>query len=290
MDTALNQCDVSLTYHLKEAKLACHYCGLHYNLPQQCPKCGSTHLRDLGLGTEKVEAAVQALFPNARTARMDLDTTRTRSAYDDIINKFAQGQTDILIGTQMITKGLDFDKVRVVGILCADQLLNRPDFRAFERAFQMMQQVAGRAGRKGRQGLVILQTRQPDLPVVQQIVHADYQGLLKDQLEEREAFVYPPFVRLIDIYIKHRNEETAAHAAQFFARQLATFFSPTELLGPDRPFVARIQLQHIRKILLKLRPAFSSSSIRRTLLAVRQLTLSQPAFKSCNIFFDVDPL
>lgn len=283
------RCDVPLTFHQRISRLVCHYCGAVYDVPTRCPSCGGTELRDMGYGTEKIEAAAHAVFPEARVARLDLDTTRSRAAYDNILNAFAQGRTDILVGTQMVTKGLDFGRVRVVGILNADQQLSQPDFRAYERAFQIMLQVAGRAGRRGRRGLVVLQTRQPDLPVVDMVRRGDYKGLYMWQMEERLTYHYPPFTHLVALYVKHRDE----HVAEGAARQLASYLLPhfgTALLGPDKPAVGRVKLQHIRKLLVKVPPQFPLRGVRRTLAAARRLTLAAQAYRGATIYFDVDPL
>lgn len=282
-------CDVSLTFHQRTNQLVCHYCGATYDVPRCCPNCSDTDLRDIGYGTEKIEAAVHAVFPDARTARMDLDTTRTRNAYEQIIRDFQQGQTDILIGTQMVTKGLDFDKVSVVGILNADQGLNQPDFRAYERTFSMLSQVAGRAGRRSKQGRVFLQTRQPESEIVQQVVRNDYESMYRQQIEERQMFRYPPFVRLINIHLRHRDEHTVDTAAQMLGNLLRPHFK-TDLLGPERPFVGIVRLQHLRQIMIKVDLQYNAASIRRTLLAAREAVWQQPKMKSVNIFFDVDPL
>lgn len=282
-------CDVTLTFHQNINKLVCHYCGNTYDLPRACPNCEDSELRDIGYGTEKVEAAVRAAFPSARTARMDLDTTRTRTAYEKIIQDFQAGATDILIGTQMVTKGLDFDRVRVVGILSADQMLGQPDFRAYERAFQMMSQVAGRAGRRGRRGIVVLQTRQADLPVIAQVVGNDYEAMFRSQLVERDLFRFPPLYRLIDIYLRHRDERVCDAAARALAELLRPHFGD-DLLGPDRPVVGRIRAQYIRKLMLKLKPELSARGVRRTLSAARDVMTATPAYKAVGIYFDVDPL
>ena len=200
-------CDVSLTYHRQMNQLTCHYCGYTYRVPTECPCCGSTELHTRGFGTEKIEEQVREVFPEAHVARMDLDTTRTRNAYERIIMDFGAGRTNILIGTQMISKGLDFDKVSVVGILNADSMLNYPDFRAYEHAFMMMAQVSGRAGRKGKRGLVILQTKSKEVPVIQQVVRNDYLALYKDLIAERQAFHYPPYYHLVYVYLKHRYDD-----------------------------------------------------------------------------------
>ena len=284
-----SQCDVSLTYHQREQRLVCHYCGKSYDVPRTCPNCHEADFRDIGYGTEKIQAAIEAVFPNARTARMDLDTTRSRVAYEQIIRKFQQGETDILIGTQMLTKGLDFDRVSVVGIINADQLTNMPDFRAHERAFQMLSQVAGRAGRRGKQGKVVLQTRQVDHPLTNQVVTNDFFGMYAEQMQERQYFRYPPFYRVINIYLKHRDDRTVEAAAAYFASLLRQHF-PTDLLGPERPLVARVQLQYIRKFVLKVAPNLLPASVRTTLRAAYNVMRNHPDFKGLTIYYDVDPL
>ena len=220
---------------------------------------------------------------------MDLDTTRSRSAYERLINDFQQGRTNLLVGTQMVTKGLDFDRVEVVGILNADQLLNASDFRAHERAFQMLSQVAGRAGRRGKRGLVVLQTKHPESETIAQVVRNDYDALFSKQMADRQAFRFPPAVRLIALYLKHRDEEVAQHAANAMAQMLRPHFG-TDLLGPDRPIVSRVQLLHIRKLLLKIDNRFTPQSVRDTLWAARENLLKTPAYKGIAVIFDVDPL
>lgn len=281
------RCDVSLTFHQRINKLVCHYCGTQYAVPTQCPNCEDTELRDRGYGTEKIEAAAQSVFPEAHTERMDLDTTRSRTAYEQIISRFARNESNLLIGTQMVTKGLDFDHVRVVGILSADQMLNVPDFRAYERAFQMLSQVAGRAGRRGERGRVVLQTRQADNPLIQQVVCGDYRAMYLSQLEERRAFSFPPFCRLISVYLKHRKDEVVAHAAEHYAALLRPHFGPN-LLGPDRPVVARVQLQYIRKLIVKVPLNLTPQSVRHTLLVSRDIVQHYNVYKSVTIYFDVD--
>ena len=281
------RCDVSLTFHQRLGKLVCHYCGAQYNIPQQCPNCGDTELRDRGYGTEKIEAAAQSIFPEAHTERMDLDTTRSRTAYERIISRFAKGETNLLIGTQMVTKGLDFDHVRVVGILNADQMLSIADFRAYERAYQMMSQVAGRAGRRGKQGLVVLQTRQPDNPIISQVGNADYRAMYNTQIAEREAFNYPPICKLITVYIKHRNNDVVEHAALHYAALLRPQFGDN-ILGPDTPLVSRVQLQYIRKIMLKVPSRFTVMQVRSMLLQARSMVQTYAVYKGVTIYFDVD--
>ena len=283
------RCDVPLTLHLKMNKMVCHYCGTHYDVPTHCPQCEQADLRDMGAGTEKIEAAIETCFPQAKVGRMDLDTTRSRSAYERIIRDFQHGQTNLLVGTQMVTKGLDFGGVSVVGIINADQLLNQCDFRAHERAFQMLSQVAGRAGRRGKQGHVVLQTRQAKLPVVQQIVAGDYGAMFRQEMRNRHQFRFPPVVRLIAIYLKHREERVVAGAA----RQLAAWLQPQfgeDLLGPDRPHVGYVQLLHIRKILLKVDPSRSATEVRQMLRAYRDGLIALPQFRNVTLYFDVDPV
>ena len=283
------QCDVALTYHQRDNQLVCHYCGKSFGMPEKCPQCGDTQLRDQGYGTEKLQELIAERFPTARTARMDLDTTRSRTAYEQIIHNFQEGNTDILIGTQMLTKGLDFDRVSVVGIVNADQLMNMPDFRAHERAFQMLSQVAGRAGRRDKQGTVILQTRQPDHPLTHQIQASDYLGMFDEQVQERQLFRYPPFYRIINIYLKHPDDKVVEAAAAYLATMLRPHF-PDSLLGPERPVVARVQLLYIRKFVLKVAPTLPPAGVRATLHAAKQSLCATEAFKRVQIHYDVDPL
>ena len=282
-------CDVSLTFHKNIQQLTCHYCGYTYQVPTVCPCCGSTELKGRGYGTEKIEDQVMEIFPEARVARMDLDTTRTRSAYERIISDFSAGRTNLLIGTQMVSKGLDFDKVSVVGILNADSMLNYPDFRAYEHAFMMMAQVSGRAGRKGKQGLVLLQTKSPQLPVINQVVHNDYVGFYKDLLEERSAFRYPPFYHLIYIYMKHRYDQTVNTAAIEMGSLLRQWFGD-RVLGPDKPSIAKVKQLNIRKIVLKLENGIDMKRVREYLNLAQEKLLKETRYNSLQIYFDVDPL
>lgn len=284
-----SKCDVALTFHQRINRLVCHYCGTMYEIPKKCPQCENTELRDIGYGTEKIESAVESCFSEAKIARMDLDTTRSRSAYEGLIRDFQQRRTNLLIGTQMVTKGLDFDGVSIVGIINADQMLNIPDFRSHERAFQMMAQVAGRAGRRGKQGKVILQTRQPDSPTIKQVVANDYEAMYNGEMLDRQMFRYPPAVRIINIYLKHKQEETVIAASCALAGMLRPYFEG-DILGPDRPAVGRVQLLHIRKVMLKVTNRYTPQSIRQTLLSARENLLKMQGFKSLNVFFDVDPL
>ena len=282
-------CDVSLTYHKGLNMLTCHYCGYTEPLPRRCPACDGTDLRARGFGTEKIEDEIKALLPEARVARMDLDTTRTRTAYERIINDFAEGRTDILIGTQMVSKGLDFERVSVVGILNADTLLNYPDFRAYERAFQLMAQVAGRAGRRDTQGLVILQTRNVTHPIIDQVIANDYESMAAGQLAERQAFHYPPYYRLIYVYLKHRREDVVEQMAQDMAGRLRNLFG-NRVLGPDKPPVARIQTLFIRKIVLKVENNAPVARVRSLLTSVQRDVTGDERFKSGLVYYDVDPL
>ena len=282
-------CDVSLTLHRNLHQLSCHYCGYTYQVPSECPACGSHELQSRGYGTEKIEDEVRTLFPEARIARMDLDTTRTRQAYERIINDFSAGRTNILIGTQMISKGLDFDRVSVVGILNADTMLNYPDFRAYEHAFMMMSQVSGRAGRKGRRGLVILQTKSPDLPVIRQIVGNDYNAFFRSIMAERRQFRYPPFTRLVYVYLKHRSDNLVDTAGLELGSRLRQWFG-ARVLGPDRPAVAKVKSLAIRKLLLKIEPGLDLPTVRRYLTLAQQQMLQDKRYASLQIYFDVDPL
>jgi primosomal protein N' (replication factor Y) len=283
-----DRCDVSLTYHRNMHQLECHYCGNVYNVPVQCPKCGTQALGKRGMGTERIEEEVHHFFPTARVARLDLDTTRTKNAYDKILSDFQEGRTDVLIGTQMISKGLDFDNVHVVGIMNADTMLNFPDFRSYERSFQLMAQVAGRAGRRGQQGQVILQTKGVDLPVIQQVVAHDYLGLYADQAAERQLFRYPPFCRLIYIYVKGRDEADVVHAAEAMAAAMHSCFAD-RVLGPEAPAVARVHALHIRKIMLKAEPTLGVARVRQCLTEIQQSLAGQGLLQKVVLYYDVDP-
>ena len=281
-------CDVSLTYHKRLNQLTCHYCGYTQPVATSCPACGGVELLNRGIGTERIEEDIQLTFPDVKVARMDLDATRTRTAYEKIIADFEQGKTDILIGTQMISKGLDFEHVNVVGILNADTMLNYPDFRSYERAFQLMAQVAGRAGRKDKQGLVILQTKSPELPVISQVLNNDYEQLYEDQLAERQVFRYPPFYRLIYVYLKHRKEDVLDQAAEMASALLRTGLG-NRVLGPDKPPVARIQTLFIKKIMIKVELSVSMAKVRDYLKGVQRTLLEDARFRSLIVYYDVDP-
>jgi len=282
-------CDVTLTLHKKTSTLTCHYCGYTTAIPERCPACEESKFIDIGTGTEKIEEQIALLFPDATILRMDLDTAKTRGQYERIINDFSTHQADILIGTQMVTKGLDFDRVSVVGILDADTMLNLPDFRSYERTFQTLSQVAGRAGRNNTAGHVILQTRSADSDIIRQITQNDYWQMFYTQMTERHMFHYPPFRRLIYVYLRHKDDRLLDHLADEMAQRLRAVFGD-RVLGPDRPPIARIQSLYIRKIMLKVEQQASIEKVRRNLIAIQQQMLALPVAKNLNIYYDVDPL
>lgn len=282
-------CDVSLTMHKSMNLLTCHYCGYTYRIPTVCPACGGTDLRGRGFGTEKVEEYVGQLFPEARVARMDLDTTRTRNAYGRIIDDFSSGRTNLLIGTQMVSKGLDFDRVSVVGILNADAMLNYPDFRAYEHAFMMMAQVSGRAGRKGQRGKVFLQTKNKELPIIRQVVENDYQGFYEALLEERRLFSYPPFHRLVYVFLRHRHDDVVETAGIEMGSRLRQGLGD-RILGPDKPSIARVKNLHIRKIVIKLENGIDQKAVRLYLRTVQQQLLQDKRYAALQVYYDVDPM
>ena len=282
-------CDVSLTFHKNPHALTCHYCGSTYTLPDMCPNCEQKDFISIGLGTERIEEQIQACFPQARVARMDLDTTRSRTAYERIIHDFSKHESDILIGTQMVSKGLDFDNVHLVGIMDADTMLNQPDFRSYERTFQMLAQVAGRSGRKGRKGKVILQTRSADNPIIEYVVTNNYMAMYKSQIAERQTFAYPPFTRLIHVYLLHREYKVVDHLAEQTANLLRQSLKE-RVIGPNRPPVGRVQSMHIRNIILKMRTTDNINTTRRLLGNITAQILAQPIANSLRIYFDVDPV
>lgn len=282
-------CDISLTYHKSMNYLSCHYCGYTMKVPEVCPCCESKDIRGRGYGTEKIEDEIRSIFPEARIARMDLDTTHTRNAYERLINDFSTGKNNLLIGTQMVTKGLDFGKVSVVGILNADSMLNYPDFRAYEQAFMMMSQVSGRAGRKGKRGEVILQTKTPDLPVIQYVVHNDYPTFFKELLDERREFHYPPFYHLVYVYLKHRDENIVNTAGVELGSRLRDIFG-ARVLGPDKPTVARVKTLSIRKIVLKLENGIDYPRVRQYLRGALDAMMKDKRYGALQVYYDVDPL
>ena len=281
-------CDVSLTYHKYKRRLSCHYCGFSYQLPDKCENCGSPELKTRGYGTEKIEDELKPLFRNARIARMDLDTTQSKNAFAKIVKNLEERKTDILIGTQMVTKGLDFEHVSVVGILNADNLINFPDFRAHERAYQLISQVAGRAGRKHKQGKVVIQTSQPDHPLIELIREQNYQATLKEQFEERQLFKYPPFFRLVKIVVKHKNVESVDRASNQLAQQLRKH-KQLIVMGPEYPLISRIQLWHHKEIWIKIDRKLNLDLVKKEITAAVKSVRHLPSNSSCVFNIDVDP-
>lgn len=281
-------CDVPLTYHLKGNYLSCHYCGTSYSLPQVCPNCKEPGIEIRGYGTERIEEALNQAFPSQKIIRMDLDTTRNKDAYTKLIRDFSEGKASILVGTQMVTKGLDFDGVETVGVVNADAAINMPDFRAFERAFNMMSQVAGRAGRRDDKGKVIIQSFNPSHPVISFIKEHDYRGFYDFEIGERKKYNYPPFVRVIQIYLRHKNEEKLIHLTAEYAAKLRALFG-NRVLGPTTPKVSRVQTYHIRNIMLKMEleasPVKVKQILRQLYIDIQNLLLD----KGLQLYYDVDP-
>ena len=280
-------CDVSLTFHKSLNTATCHYCGHSYRVPALCPECSGDRLRNRGFGTEKIEEEVAALFPDARTARLDLDSAK--NGYETILDDFREGHTDILIGTQMVSKGLDFDKVSVVGILQADSMLSYPDFRSTERGYQLMAQVAGRAGRKDIPGKVIIQTRQPEAPVMSLVRNNDYESFYQSQMEERSVFGYPPYTRIVAVNIKGSQPETVDKAALILRNGLVSMFGEQKVLGPDAPPVSRVMYRYIRRIIIKLPLELSVDKSRALLSKALDNTLTREEVSGITVSFDPDP-
>jgi primosomal protein N' (replication factor Y) len=281
-------CNVTLTQHKASSRMECHYCGFTMERSLVCPNCQTQDMATMGFGTEKVEEEVSRLFPEARVVRLDGDTSTSETAFRRIVTSFEQHESDILVGTQIVSKGFDFEGVSTVGILNADTMLNYPDFRSYERAFQLMAQVAGRAGRKNKLGLVILQTKSPDLPVIHQVMRNDYEQLYFDQLAERQLFRYPPFYRLIYVYLKHRKPEVLDQAADAMAQHLRTGLGD-RVLGPDKPPIARIQTLFIKKMVVKVEQSASIAKVRDYLLTVQRAIMEDERFRSLIVYYDVDP-
>ena len=282
-------CDVSLTYHKAFNKLTCHYCGYTQTLSDLCPDCHQPTIETHGFGTEQIEKEVAELFPTQRVARMDLDTTRSKQSFARIIEAFESRSVDILVGTQMVTKGLDFEHAGLVGILNADNLLYYPDFRAHERAFQLLLQVSGRAGRQHKQGVVVLQTSSPEHPVIQQVLAGDYRAFFDKEMTERELFNYPPYCRLIQIILKHRDTQVLNRAANQLAHSLRHTFSQ-RVLGPDSPAISRVQNLFIKHILLKIEVAISPEQTKELVDKLAAELMQKPEFKSLLVTLDVDPM
>lgn len=284
-----SHCDVTLTLHNQPKRMVCHYCSRSYSVPTECSACGAEKLEPYGLGTEQLEEEVQRLFPGRSVARMDADTTRGKNAYKKIIQGFQKKKIDILVGTQMLSKGLDFDAVKVVGILSADSLINHPDFRSHERGFQLMIQAAGRSGRKNDQGIVLIQCADSQHSIYRHVIKHDYTGFFNEELTERKQFGYPPFSRLIRITVKHSRESlvefAAAHLVSLLKRELKE-----RVLGPSRPLVARVKQLHMREILLKLETGYSPRRVRNLLTEVEQSIHKIKEYKYVTFSYDVDPM
>tara|TARA_B100001750_G_scaffold231123_1_gene228492 strand:+ start:300908 stop:303364 length:2457 start_codon:yes stop_codon:yes gene_type:complete len=280
-------CDVSLTYHQFRKQLRCHYCGHHMALPESCQACGSPTLDTKGFGTEQVEKEIESLFPDAKVARMDLDTTRGKHGYEKIINAFEQQEVDILVGTQMLTKGLDFRNVSLVGIMNADSLLNFPDFRAHERCFQLLTQVAGRAGRTQKRGKVIVQSYNPYHQILSQVSVNDYEGMFKEQLYEREQYKYPPKNRIIKITFKHKEYNRLNESAEWFAQSLRNSFGGN-VLGPEYPAVARIRNQYLKHILVKIPKGTSVSGVKSSIRRIEKSFNAVSQYRSVRVIYNVD--
>ena len=281
-------CDVSLTYHRRDNKLQCHYCGAEYAIPTVCPECKEPAIEIVGYGTERIEEEIAESFRDRKVLRMDLDTTRNKDGYSRIIDEFSQHKADILIGTQMVTKGLDFGEVELVGVLNADSLINFPDFRSAERAFNMLEQVAGRAGRRDGKGQVVIQTYNPGHPILGYAARHDYEAFYRHELEERRAFNFPPFSRIINIYVKHREASTTAECASLLASALRQVFG-NRVCGPQEPPVARIQSLYIRKIMLKAETGISMKQVKQILRDQYVNLASNPLMRSLTVYYDVDP-
>ena len=282
-------CDVSLTYHRFQNQLICHYCGASYPLPTICPACKEPAVEILGYGTERIEEEVANLFPDHKILRMDLDTTRNKDNYENIIEDFSNHKANILVGTQMVTKGLDFGGVSLVTVLNADRLINFPDFRSAERAYNMLEQVSGRAGRRNTQGKVIVQTSNPSHPIIDFLKNHDYTGFFNHEIEERKEFNYPPFTRVIYIYLKHRDNNTLSEIATIYASHLRQLFG-NRVFGPEEPIISRIQSLYIRKIMLKVETNASMAKVKKILRNTYEQMHQLPRMKGMIVYYDVDPM
>lgn len=283
-------CTVSLTYHQYSNDLRCHYCGYKETMPGRCQDCSSASLHPVRYGTEKLEEDLRLLFPSASVQRMDLDTTRKKKSYERIIEDFESGDIDILVGTQMVTKGLDFDHVTLVGILDIDRIMHFPDFRSYERTFQLATQVSGRAGRRNKKGLVYIQTNRPEHYLIKQVVNHNYQGMFSRELAEREKFRYPPFTRLIKIIVRNENSNVCEDAARFLAAQLASSLGSHRVLGPAEPLISKIRNKFLREIYIKLeREKISLNKVKKNIEEKGDFVLKQKEFGKTSLIFDVDP-
>ncbi len=282
-------CDVSLTYHKYSNDLQCHYCGFTMKQPKHCLACSSPSLSTKGFGTEKIEDEIKLFFPDAKVARLDLDTTRKKYASETIIYKFERGEIDILVGTQMVSKGLDFSRVSLVAVLNADSSLNYPDFRAEEKSYQLFTQVSGRAGRKDEQGKVLIQTKQPQHPILSQVISADFEAMYQNQISERQSFFYPPYVRLVELTLKHKKSEVVLKAAHLLAKDLRTVLPQIPVLGPQTPVINRIQGVYLQTMLIKLPKNTELSNYKKTLRHRVDALISQKDFRSVKVLVNIDP-
>jgi primosomal protein N' (replication factor Y) len=280
-------CDVSLTYHQYKKQLRCHYCSHATAIPESCLACGGSDLDTKGFGTEQIEVEVKKLFPESKVGRMDLDTTRGKYAYEKIITAFEQQEMDILIGTQMITKGLDFRNVSLVGVMNADALLNFPDYRAHERTFQLLTQVSGRAGRTKKRGKVIIQTYNPYHQILKQVSTGEYDGMYQEQLYEREQYKYPPTNRIIKITLKHKNYNILNEASDWFSSALKNVVKAT-VLGPEYPPVSRIRNQYLKNILVKIDKSESLGIGKRNIRRIEKSFKAISAYRSVRVIYNVD--
>ncbi|MDE6297755.1 MAG: primosomal protein N', partial [Muribaculaceae bacterium] len=282
-------CDVSMVYHKNISMLKCHYCGYAKEIPKLCPVCGQNSLEIYGYGTERIAEELHKEYEGYRVSRMDLDTTRNKDSFQEIIEEFANHQTDILVGTQMVSKGLDFEKVKTVGVVNADTLLNFPDFRSNERAFNMLEQVAGRAGRREEKGTVFIQTTQTANPVLKYIKSHNYKAFYDEEIQERMRFGYPPFTKVINIYIKNKEAAAADIAAVIFTKKLREIFGD-RVLGPEKPFVSRVALWYLQSIMLKVEAGASMKKVKDLLRSVCASIAQEKNIKNSIIYYDVDPV
>ncbi len=282
-------CDVSLVYHKNIAQLRCHYCGHSTPLPAVCPACGQNSIDIYGYGTERIAEEMHEAFSDYRVARMDLDTTRNKEAFQEIIEEFSKKETDILVGTQMVSKGLDFERVKVVGVLNADTILNFPDFRSAERAFNMLEQVAGRAGRRAEKGKVIIQTTAPESEVLGFVKRHDYKGFYEAEIADRQRYRYPPFTRVVNIYLKHKDAATVDSLAVSYTMALRRTFGQ-RVLGPEKPYVSRVSTWYLQSVMLKVESEASMTKVKALLREIYIGMASDPRMKQAMLYYDVDPV
>ncbi|RZL07563.1 MAG: primosomal protein N', partial [Pedobacter sp.] len=281
-------CDVSLTYHKASGKLHCHYCGFVQSVLNICPACGSVHILQKGFGTERIEEELKLIFPDIRTSRMDLDSTRTRNSMQLILSNFQEKKTDVLIGTQMVAKGLDFDNVTLIGVINADTILNYPDFRAFERGYQLLAQVSGRAGRREKKGTVLIQTYDPNNRIIGQVKANDYQAMYEDEIKERAAFNYPPFTRLIFLNVKHKDQQVLKHAAKVLSDRLRSALAH-RVLGPEQPLIARVRSYYIEQVIIKIEKEMPVKKVKELIKNTILYFNAEKEHKNIRVQIDVDP-